>query len=295
MAITKISSVGLALIKEFEGLRLKAYQCSAGVWTIGYGHTSGVKEGDTCTNSQAEKWLESDVSTAEKAVASYNSIYSWNQNEFDALTSFTFNCGSGNLKKLLNSGSRDRSGIAASLPLYRNANGVVVAGLVRRRAAELELFLKDSDTVSDSSAGESTDCEAVDMNSVAYGQTFCNSKYGLNLAVDGSYGPDSKKGATKGLQTEYNVQYKTNLAVDGSYGTKTQAVTKKYNLKKGASGNITRLMQFALIGKGYSVGSTGIDGSFGTDTESGLKKFQKANGLTADGVAGSNSWKKLLS
>lgn len=135
-----ISSTGLELIKKFEGCRLAAYQDSTGVWTIGYGHTSGVKSGQTITQAQADTFLVTDCATAEKAVNSYDSTYGWNQNQFDALVSFTFNCGSGNLKTLLNSGKRTIVEISAKITAYNKAGGQVLQGLVNRRAAEKELF-----------------------------------------------------------------------------------------------------------------------------------------------------------
>lgn len=132
----KTSENGLNLIKEFEGLRLTAYRCAAGVWTIGYGHTSGVKEGDEITHEQAEDFLLSDIKSAEKSVNSYGSRF--NQNQFDALVSFTFNCGAGNLAKLISDRSNDQIGEA--LLLYNKAGGKLLNGLVRRRSAERALY-----------------------------------------------------------------------------------------------------------------------------------------------------------
>ena len=136
----KTSSKGVSLIKQFEGCRLKAYKCPAGVWTIGYGHTAGVKEGDTITQETAESFLRNDLETYEKAVIAYDGIYHFNQHQFDALVSFTYNCGVGNLKNLTQNGKRTISQISAALLLYNKAGGVVLRGLQRRRAAEKELF-----------------------------------------------------------------------------------------------------------------------------------------------------------
>lgn len=141
-----ISEKGLDLIKQFEGCRLKAYQDSVGVWTIGYGHTSGVKSGQTITQAQATAYLKEDCATAEKAVNSYDRIYNWSQNQFDALVSFTFNCGSGNLKTLLNSGKRTIAEISAKITAYNKAGGKVLAGLTNRRNAEKALFDSACDT-----------------------------------------------------------------------------------------------------------------------------------------------------
>lgn len=136
----RTSSKGVSLIKSSESCRLKAYKCPAGVWTIGYGHTTGVNNGDTITQQTADDYLRNDLAKYEKAVESYNSIYNFNQNQFDALVSFTFNCGVGNLKNLTQSGKRTLAQISAKILLYNKAGGVVLRGLQRRRAAEKELF-----------------------------------------------------------------------------------------------------------------------------------------------------------
>lgn len=138
----KTSQRGINLIKQFEGIRLTAYKCPAGVYTIGYGHTRGVKRGMKITEEEASAYLTADLLNSEKAVERYDSVYHWNQNEYDALVSFTFNCGAANLRSLLRNGRRNRSQIAATLPLYRKAGGKVLKGLERRRAAEKALFLE---------------------------------------------------------------------------------------------------------------------------------------------------------
>ena len=138
----KTSQRGINLIKQFEGVRLTAYKCPAGVYTIGYGHTRGVQRGMKITEEEASAFLAADLRNSEKAVERYDSVYHWNQNEFDALVSFTFNCGATNLRALLRNGRRNRSQIVATLPLYRKAGGKVLKGLERRRAAEKALFLE---------------------------------------------------------------------------------------------------------------------------------------------------------
>lgn len=136
----KTSSKGVSLIKQFEGCRLTAYKCPAGVWTIGYGHTAGVKQGEVITQQTADNYLRNDLTTYENAVLKYDNIYHFNQNQFDALVSFTYNCGAGNLKNLTQSGKRTIAQIGEKLLLYNKAGGVVLRGLQRRRAAEKELF-----------------------------------------------------------------------------------------------------------------------------------------------------------
>ena len=136
------SETGLNLIKSFEGVRLTAYRCPAGKWTIGYGHTKGVKKGMYISEEVATHFLIEDVQRVEPTINSYDDIYHWTQNEFDALASFAFNCGIGNLKKLLKYGQRTKSQIADAILLYNKANGRELRGLVRRRKAERELFVK---------------------------------------------------------------------------------------------------------------------------------------------------------
>lgn len=145
----KISNKGLNLIKQFEGLRLNAYDDGVGVWTIGYGtikYPDGVrvKKGDKITRAQADQYIANDVSTFEKSVNSLVKV-PLNQNQFDALVSFTYNLGATNLSnstllKKLN--AKDYKGAAAEFSRWNRAGGKVMAGLTRRRAAERELFLK---------------------------------------------------------------------------------------------------------------------------------------------------------
>ena len=136
----KISSKGLAIIKKYEGCRLTAYKCPAGVWTIGYGHTKGVKAGMKITQAKADEYLLSDCKSSVNAVNKYHKQYNFNQNQFDALVSFTFNCGAGNLNNLLKNGSRTISQISDTLPLYNKAAGKELAGLTKRRNEEKKLF-----------------------------------------------------------------------------------------------------------------------------------------------------------
>ena len=102
----KINERGLSIIKQFEGCHLTAYKDPVGIPTIGYGHTAGVKLGQTITQAQADAYLAQDVGTAEKAVSRYDDTYHWNENQFSALVSFTYNCGAGNLRKLTADGTR---------------------------------------------------------------------------------------------------------------------------------------------------------------------------------------------
>jgi lysozyme len=137
-----ISQEGLDLIKHFEGLRLDAYKCPAGVWTIGYGSTGPhVYEGLTITEEGAEAFLRADVMRFEEGVA--KSAGECTQGQFDALVSFAFNLGLGALRsstllKLHKAG--DHVGAAAQFGRWTLAGGKRLQGLIRRRAAEAKLY-----------------------------------------------------------------------------------------------------------------------------------------------------------
>lgn len=139
-----ISEKGVDLIKSFEGLKLKAYKDSVGVLTIGYGSTGPhVTVGMTITESQAETLLKKDLGRFEKGVNDLVTV-PLNQNQFDALVSFSFNLGLGNLKSstlLRKLNSLDFTGAANEFPRWDKAGGKVLKGLTRRRLAEKELFL----------------------------------------------------------------------------------------------------------------------------------------------------------
>lgn len=139
----KITKEVFEKIKEFEGLRLKAYKCPAGVWTIGYGHTSGVKEGMKITKAQAEKYLKEDIENVEKkvdAVLNRRNLSGLNLYQYSALVSFTFNCGSTNLSNLTKNRTVDQIGQA--ILLYNKSNGKVLTGLVNRRQWEFDYYFR---------------------------------------------------------------------------------------------------------------------------------------------------------
>lgn len=122
-------------------------------------------------------------------------------------------------------------------------------------------------------------------------QKWLNETYGAGLKEDGYDGPKTRKASIKAYQHELNVQFRRGLAEDGIWGKKTHAGS--VNVRKGAEGNITRILQGRLICKGYGKG--GFDGDFGDSTEQDVESFQSANGLRVDRVAGANTFAKLLS
>ena len=138
----EISQEGLSLIKKFEGCELEAYKCAAGVWTIGYGSTSDVEEGMEISQERADMLLLEDVEVFEEAVNNLVEV-DLEQNQFDALISWTFNLGPTNLKnstllKVLN--NKDYDGVPAQIKRWNKAGGKVLQGLIRRREAEALLF-----------------------------------------------------------------------------------------------------------------------------------------------------------
>jgi lysozyme len=151
MTPTKLSDAGLDLIKEFEGYhrslpdgRCIAYKCPAGVWTLGWGATLGIKPGMIWTRDEAEAALHRELATFEAGVLRLVTVQ-LNQNEYDALVSFSYNCGLGALGKstiLRKLNANDRIGAADAFGMWTRGGGRVLPGLVRRRKAEAALFLQ---------------------------------------------------------------------------------------------------------------------------------------------------------
>lgn len=139
-----VSQRGVELVSKYESCRLQAYKCPAGVWVIGYGHTAGVNPGDTLPSQQAamdllKKDLEKYASYVNACVTKGKIAFALNQNQFDALTSFVYNCGNGNLEKLVM--DRDAATVAEKILQYNKGGGKVLADLTRRRQEEHDLFL----------------------------------------------------------------------------------------------------------------------------------------------------------
>jgi lysozyme len=144
--VRRCSNAGLAIIKRSEGLRLTAYQDTGGVWTIGYGHTGpDVHQGLTITEARADELLRADIMEAEGDVRRLCPVTT--QNQFDALVSFTFNLGGGQLEKstlrrLHNEGKYAEA--QGQFGRWINDNGRELPGLVTRRADEAELYGRQS-------------------------------------------------------------------------------------------------------------------------------------------------------
>ncbi len=137
-----ISEEGISLIKKFEGCKLEAYQDAVGVWTIGYGHTKNVQEGQVIKQEEAESMLLHELleycDYVEKAVE-----VDLTQNQFDALVSWTYNLGPNNLNrstmlKVVNANNMGE--VPTQIKRWNKAGGKVLDGLVRRRKAEALMF-----------------------------------------------------------------------------------------------------------------------------------------------------------
>lgn len=203
----KLSNNGLELIKKIEGCRLTAYKCFSHekYYTIGYGHYGAdVKEGMTITQAQADEYLKKDVSWCEKAVNKITQVKGL-QNAFDALVSFTYNCGEGNLKTLCD--GRDLHTIADKILLYNKSGGVKITGLVKRRTEERALLMKD-------------------LRPVVNCYPICNSKYSSIVDALKSVGVDSTYKNRKKIATANGICNYT--------GKATENVALLNMLKKGS-------------------------------------------------------------
>ena len=140
--LMKLGERGTEILKYFEGCKLTAYQDSVGVWTIGYGHTKGVYNGMTITQEEAEQMLLTELEEYEGYIENMVTV-PLTQNQFDALVVWIYNLGPTNFRnstllKELNAGNYNAAG--QEITRWNKAGGKVLAGLVKRREAEAELF-----------------------------------------------------------------------------------------------------------------------------------------------------------
>lgn len=140
----QLSEKGKSLIKKYEGLKLSAYKCPAGVWTIGYGHTTGVFEGQKIIQKQADDFFEQDIKQFEKIISELCKV-PLKQSQYDALVSFVYNIGknafaNSTLLKMLN--EKDFVGAGNQFARWVYADGKKLSGLVKRREEEKNLFFE---------------------------------------------------------------------------------------------------------------------------------------------------------
>ena len=173
-------------IKEFEGFRAHAYKCPAGVWTIGYGRTSGVTSSSVTSRAAEEAWFNKYVEGLEKEVSVYMEEHGYAivDYQLQALTSFIYNLGYGKLMTLTENGKRSIVEISKKIPeyCYAKVNGkkVKLAGLERRRAWEKDLF-----------DGKFETSEAKINPTAKDLQELCNEVSGSDLVIDGKIGKKS--------------------------------------------------------------------------------------------------------
>lgn len=219
----KTSKAALDQIAKYEGIRLKAYRCPAGVLTIGVGHTGpDVYEGMTITHDQAMAFFAEDIRASERAVEKLGMDLT--QGQFDALVSFCYNCGAGNLQKLVK--GRTKKQIADAIPLYNKGGGKVLAGLVKRRAWERGLFVECLED--ESKATRPANPYPVPDKPLRRGAKGVTVRWlqrelvnhGYDILVDGSFGP-----LTGAAVRDF--QYQNNLEVDEIVGKKTIAALLK--------------------------------------------------------------------
>lgn len=136
----RASEVLIEAIKGFEGFRAEAYKCPAGVWTIGYGHTGGVKKGQRVSQARAVELLRADLRSAEESVSRLGVART--QGQFDALVDITYNCGdmSGStlVRKIREGAGKDE--ITKEFMRWVHSGGKVLSGLIKRRAWDAERY-----------------------------------------------------------------------------------------------------------------------------------------------------------
>ncbi len=208
------SKAGIALIKRYEGCRLQAYKpiSAERYYTIGYGHYGpDVAPNMVISQAEAEAILVNDLKKYEQAVNSTG--LTLNQSQFDALVSFAYNCGVGNLKKLV--ANRTPEQIADAMLMYNKGSGKVLPGLTKRRQEERALFLSSNPTGNPYPVPDKVIKLNSKGNGVRWLQYILNEKGGYKLIVDGVAGL-----LTIGAVMDW--QKKHGLEADGIVGPKTK-------------------------------------------------------------------------
>lgn len=251
----KVSEKCINLIKKYEGCRLTSYKCPAGKWTIGYGSTSGIKQGMTITKAQAEELLKKDLVRFEKNVMQFDGIYHWTQSEYDSLVCFAFNMGS--INNLVQNGKRQKKDIPNKMLEYnkaKNANGQLVplAGLTKRRKDEQALFLSSTDTQPSVTTTEypilKLGCKGSDVGKLQSKL----STIGYLLTVDNDFGNNTKNAVI-------SFQKDAGLVADGIVGEKTWKALdeiKVYSLRTDGNKSLStnfKVKEFACQDKSDTV------------------------------------------
>jgi len=262
-----VSKECIKFVKGFEGFEPYTKNDMVGVPTLGYGMTGNEIKGiNHVTEVQASNMLE-ELINKNYALPIKNNLDSkgvkLKQNEFDALTSMAYNVGVGGLLgstlyRNVCSGNRDRNTITSNFRMWCKAGGRTVQGLLRRRTEEAQMFFGSGNVASETSKT---------ANTVNTGNSWI-----------------------RRLQAECNKQGFSKQKVDGWYGENT--LNGCPLVKQGARGNITRLLQEKLNKLTYN--TNGIDGIYGSTTHNAIFNYQSNHGLSADGICGKDTWRKII-
>lgn len=287
-----ISKKCVDLVKSFEGFISTIYKDPVGIPTLGYGMTGALIAGLTfITESQAATLLESllnnKYATPIKADLDSKKVV-LNQNQFDALVSFSYNCGLGGLfgstlYKNIVKGIRDRATITANFQAWSKGNGEIIAGLLRRRNAECNLFFNTS--------------FATPIAPIAISKVDISIRnFQKNLNILGFVGKDKLKLVENGLTNANSIfsvqtcQKVLGLPTSGKFDLITMnainSILAKPIMKLGSKGIGVGYLQFRLGLK--------IDNILGSDTQSHLRSFQRINKIKDDGIVGEGTWGKLF-
>ena len=283
-----LGSKGIELIKKYEGCRLEAYLCPAGVWTIGWGHTAGVYQGQTITQEEADRLFLEDVKVYSNAVEKYQERFNFTQNQFDVLTSFAYNCGVGSLANVM-ACCNTKKEIAEECKLYNKGAGVVLPGLVRRRAEEYQLFMSDigSDTVMQEATADTYTVKAGDtLSAIA-------SKYNTtveNLAsINGISNPNIiSVGQVIKLKGEASTSIKTYTVVTGD---NLSSIASRFNTTVEKICRLNNIANANLIYAGQVLKLDGaVDSTVYYTVKSGdtLSAIAAAHGTTWQAIASLN-------
>lgn len=225
-----ISQQGIDLIKSFEGFRAQSYKClvTEKYFTIGYGHYGpDVRLGQVITKAEGERLLAEDLKRFVSHVNKYDYIYDFNQSEFDALASFSYNIG--NIDQLTDKGKRSKAVIAEKMLLYNKSGGKVIQGLVNRRKAEQALFLSGKTNEENFiTIAKPTLRRRCKSDKVKVLQENLNILFGESLEVDGSFGPKTQEAVSRAQDTMH-------IAIDSIYGPQTEAAFIKRAKERGYS------------------------------------------------------------
>jgi len=290
-----VSDAGLEFITSHEGLSLGPID----------GRASEAPFANGITRAEAMDLLRQDVRTAEDAVRRLVDV-PLNQNQFDALVSFTFNLGEGNLQsstllRRLNDGDYDS--VPSELNRWTRGGGQVLPGLVRRRAEEGELFTTPVSGTEGPGPVLPPGDDQIPNATLRIGARGSDVTTLQQLLLNAGFNPGTADGIF-GSQTDSAVrayQGANNLTADGIVGPQTwrslfdgdssPVTVSSATLRNGARGSDVATLQQVLLDEGFNPGPA--DGIFGSQTESAVRAYQRANNLDADGIVGPQTWRSL--